>query len=85
MAVALAAAEQALEHVSITGATLVAVLSGRGQGAEQAANADESGARGCADGFSGSATVPAYRPDLGEEHLPGGYRKVAAPRSSSRP
>ena len=60
MAVALAAAEQALEHVSITGATLVAVLSGRGQGAEQAVKADEPGARGCAGGFSGPVTVPTY-------------------------
>ena len=76
VAVALAEAEQALEHVSITRATLAAVLSGSGQGIERAAKADESGAKVSAGGVSGAATVPAYRPDLAEVHLPGEYRRV---------
>ena len=63
-ALALAAAERALDHVSITRAMLTAVLSGAGQGAEQAQKADESGARGCADSVGGSVTVSAYRPSL---------------------
>ena len=71
VAVELAAAEQALEHVSITRATLAFVLRERGP------EADVSGARAQGPGGIGRpATVPVYRPDLAEADLPGEYRRV---------
>lgn len=76
VASALAAAEQALENVSITRATLAAVLSGRGRGAGRGQQADEPGTQGPVSGVGGPATVPEYRPDLAEVHLPDEYRRV---------
>ena len=73
VAAALAAAEQALEHVSITRATLAAVILGCGQPIELAQDTDEPGRE--AVGVA-AATVPAYRPDLSEVQLPGEYRRV---------
>jgi hypothetical protein len=78
VAVELAAAERALEHVSITRATLAVVLGERGREAGSAAKADVSGAqaRGPARGIGRPATVPVHRPDLAEADLPGEYRRV---------
>ena len=76
VAAALAAAEQALERVSITRATLAIVLSGRGQRADRAQKTDLPGAQGPVGGVGGSGAVPAYRSDLVEDRLPGEYRRV---------
>jgi hypothetical protein len=73
VAVALAAAEQALEHVSITRATLAVVVAGRGQAVERAQDTDEPGREVVG---AVAATVPTYRPDLAEAHLPGEYHGV---------
>jgi hypothetical protein len=76
VAVALALAEQELKHVSITRATLAAVLSGRGQWVEWGQQAGDPGTQGPAGSVGGSAMVPAYGPDLAEAHLPDEYRRV---------
>ena len=69
VAVALGEVERALEHVSITRATLAAVLA-----RSVAQGPDAPG--GCAGGAREPAKVPVWRADLTEAHLPAGYRRL---------
>lgn len=72
VAVQLAEAELALEHVGITRATLAAVIAGSGDfGGAQRQGGDELGRRG-----PGPSLVPVWRADLTEAHLPVGYRDL---------
>jgi hypothetical protein len=76
VAVALGEAERALEHVSITRATLAAVLSGHGVVAGPAQGVDVPECEGAVGGVGEPARVPAWRADLTEAHLPAGYRRL---------
>jgi hypothetical protein len=76
VAVALGEAERALEHVTITRATLAAVLSGHGAVDDPVQGIDlleRESARGC---VSEPTQVPAWRADLTGAHLPAGYRRL---------
>lgn len=70
VAAALSEAETALEHVAITRATLTAVLAGQ--------VADCPIPSSGTSGSGGPATVPAWHPELGVDHLPVEYRRVFA-------
>ena len=76
VAVALGEAERALEHVSITRATLAAVLAGHGAVAGPAQGVDVPEREGAVGGVGEPARVPRWRADLTEAHLPAGYRRL---------
>jgi hypothetical protein len=76
VAVALGEAEQALEHVSITRATLAAVLAGRGAVADPAPGMDTPERESAVGVVVEPAQVPGWRADLTEAHLPSGYRRL---------
>jgi hypothetical protein len=76
VAVALGEAERALEHVSITRATLAAVLAGRGAVAGPAQGMNVPECESAVGGVGEPAQVPGWRADLTEAHLPAGYRML---------
>jgi len=76
VAVALGEAERALEHVSITRATLAAVLAGHGAVAGPARGTNALECDSAVGGTGEPAQVPAWRVDLTEAHLPAGYRML---------
>ena len=76
VAVALGEAERALEHVSITRATLAAVLAGHGAVADPAQGVDVMERESAVGGVGERARVPVWRGDLTEAHLPAGYRQL---------
>jgi hypothetical protein len=76
VAVALGEAERALEHVSITRATLAAVLAGHGAVAGPAQSMDVPERESAFDGVGEVVRVPSWRADLTEAHLPAGYRRL---------
>lgn len=76
VAVALGEAEQALEHVSITRATLAAVLAGHGAVAAPVQGIDVLARESARGGVGEPAQVPVWRADLTEAHLPVGYRRL---------
>jgi hypothetical protein len=76
VAVALSEAERALEHVSITRATLAAVLAGHGAVAGLAQGVDVPEREGAFGGVGEPARVPRWRAGLTEAHLPAGYRRL---------
>jgi hypothetical protein len=76
VAVALGEAERALEHVSITRATLAAVLAGHGAAAGPARGMNAPERESAVGGMGEPAQVPAWRVDLTEAHLPAGYRML---------
>jgi hypothetical protein len=70
----LSAAELALEHVSITRATLALVVTGTGP--VLAATTQVQVPEGTVDRGPGVSLVPRWRADLTEAHLPAGYRRL---------
>ena len=76
VAVALGEAERALEHVSITRATLAAVLAGHGAVAEPVQGIDVLDRESAVGDVGEPTQVPMWRVDLTEAHLPVGYRRL---------
>ena len=76
VAVALGEAERALEHVSITRATLSAVLAGHGAVAEPVQGIDRLERESAVGGVGEPAQVSMWHADLTEAHLPAGYRRL---------
>jgi hypothetical protein len=76
VAAALGEAERALEHVSITRATLAAALAGHGAVAAPAQGMEVSERENAAGGVGEPTRVPQWRAGLSEAHLPAGYRQL---------
>jgi hypothetical protein len=76
VAVALGEAERALEHVSITRATLAAVLAGHGAVAGPAQGIDVPERESAGGGVGAPGRVPQWCAGLGEAHLPAGYQQL---------
>jgi hypothetical protein len=76
VAAALGEAELALEHVSITRATLAAVLAGHDAVAGSAPGVEVLERGRALDGVGGVTRVPSWRSDLTEAHLPAGYQRL---------
>jgi hypothetical protein len=70
----LSAAELALEHVSITRATLALVVTGTGP--VLAATTQVQAPERTVDRGPGASLVPRWHADLTEAHLPAGYRRL---------